>query len=467
MDKKVFGPLVLVLLIFGSLASMAIVELTKQEPEEPGNGPGPTPPETPVDTTQIAFYAEDVDANITEFMELHPIHGYTDETNLAELVQALQGLESVSRIIGPRYLEPEPGKERFMPLDAEIVPAKDSNAWEFLEEAEAKGVLSEITAFRKAVVKIPVSVPLKSLSPDLNLSRDQNFEEPFVVSIVTLDSLVGDNLKIRLYLKMAGTQLLRETIEGEIMENLSSAPQFHQASLETEISRLEESLGFEARIAWNGFEGAALAGRLEELPGVDAAEAELFGTGNAFTISLSRQGIEDINSLERDLNAEISAVDGVSIVFPSHDENTLELRITFDTSKDYATIRTLVGQAVESLLPDAVLEFTHPSANLQGSVSFPADQNTQMLALKSGSIFAEYGIESIPWRNAYFEAESLVDGATEEEFPLSEENREFPVRALAGAGLGDKMALQIVFYTIRGEVVSGGVQVQSAIPVAE
>lgn len=247
MEKKVLGPLLLVILIVGSMISWGILELKKQQEEQPLTPEQPTEP-TPENFPQIAFYADDVDANIHELAALYPIYGFTNETNLMNVAQSIQSLESVERVFSPEFYDPVPEKERFMPFYAEIVPTRDSNIERVMEEIESEGILTELEAYRKAVVKIPQKLTLYSLQRDLNISRDHNFEEPFAICTVTTDSMVGDRLKIRLILSMRGDQVLRETMEAYMKENLSAMPQIHQAMVAEKISSIDRMLGFERSV---------------------------------------------------------------------------------------------------------------------------------------------------------------------------------------------------------------------------
>ncbi|MCX6802771.1 MAG: hypothetical protein NT067_06695 [Candidatus Diapherotrites archaeon] len=445
MDKKAIGSIALVALILGSTIGWGILELQSNQTQDNGGDTAvePTPEEKPT----IYFVAENLDANIFELSSVYPMKGYTDETNLARVLQALNALDSVDRLVTAEFQNPEPAKERFMPLYAEVVPAKDYNIEAVVEEIESKGVLSDLAVSRKAVVKIPVLVSMKSAQADLNLSKDVNFEEPFAGAIVSVDSAAGDELAVTLSLAMKGDEILKETVIAYMSENFSASPVNRLSETSAKIARLDGFLGFEKTIKYNGFDETAFKASLDGLQGVQKTEVLLGGISNSFALEINAEGT-DLNALEQDINSAFSGIGGITKVAFTESGGALNARITYNAESGYPVIRPLAVSGAEKILAGKDYNFVDPTADLN-CVLFLSDGSPSETALAARAAAALYGIDANFWQQAFFDANSLTDFQTGEEFVFPAGISQLPVRVAPGSELGQDLNLQILFQTTR------------------
>ncbi len=458
MEKRVFGSLLMIVLIFGSMAGYAILYFLEGGEGTEAPFPSPTPPWAGEDKSKVFYFAENVDANIVELTEKYPLQGYTSETNLAVISQELQRLEGIDRVLSARFFNPAEEREEFMLFSAEIIPSLDSNIESVLHALKTRGLLSEPNAGRKVVVKVPPRVSLKSVDRDLNISRDYNFEEPFAVVIASTGARVGDRLKINLYLELAGSELLRETLQGDLVKNISAERTLHLAEFTSGIKGVENSLGFEEQFYYSGFDVNSLKGALESIKGVQGADASLSAAGNSFTASFL-PGEKDLNSFKEDINSALGSVSGVSGISFSFDGNSgvLKASALFEEEQGFAAVKP----AAESALQDLNSEFalTGPTAFISGSLAF-SDANAVKIAETATETLQSYGVEASVWQDAVFETGSFVEADTNKEFFFPDGNREFLIRVEPGTKPGTLKEMQAFFYTVRGEVLEGGVTIR-------
>ena len=451
MEKKLVGPLVLIILIVGSIAVPWVTHVLKPNSNGPAPGETPKPVETPVNHTKIAFFAQGLDANIHELSEVYPLRGYTDKTNFAGMVQSIQRLESVSRVLNPKFGNPEKGRKRFMPFSAEIVPARDSNIEEVKRELEEKSILTDVVAFRKAIVKLPVHIKVKSLKQDLNISRDVNLEEPFASCIVLPDAKEGDHLKITLYLQMAGQEVVKETLQGSMEQDLSTQPKYHEAELEAVISRVKNSLGFEGWIPYTGFDENQVKRDLADINGVESADFKLVLRGNSFGVNVALSG-KDANKLKEDLNTTLLGVNGVKKVSFSLDKNRLSVHASFEQGK-YAQLRPNALKALGSVLADHNFELVDPTASASGSVVFSDLNSSREVAIKSSAVLLNHSIRIKLWQDAFFDVNVLP--TSDGNFTVPPEQQEMPLRATPGTKPGNSVKVKVYFATVRGNFAVG------------
>jgi hypothetical protein len=445
MDKKTIGSLVLVILILGATVSY-LVPSQSSDGQQGAGGDVPVGP-TPVEEPTIYFVAENVDANVFELSSLYPMKGYTNETNLATVLEALNSLDSIDRLAVAEFQNPEPSKERFMPLYAEVIPAKDYNIGAVVAEIRSKGILSDLAVSRKAVVKIPVLVSMKSAQADLNLSKDVNFEEPFAGAIVSIDSMVGDELKVSLSLAMKGDVISRETMQAYMSDNLSIYPVRRLAETSAKIARLDDFLGFENTIKYNGFDLNALKASLEGIGGIQKTELSLDLIGGSFALDINAAGT-DLNALKQDINSAFSGMAGITAVAFTESEGKLNAVITYNPETGYAAIRPLALAEAEKILAGKGYSLVDPNADLNCLLFFSGALPSE-LALNAKEAVAAQGVDLNFWRQAFFDANSLTDFQTGEEFVFPEGISQLPVRVKPVSELGQDLNLQILFQTTR------------------
>jgi copper chaperone CopZ len=334
-----------------------------------------------------------------------------------------------------------------MPLYAEVIPAKDYNIGAVVEEINSKGILSDLAVSRKAVVKIPLVISMKSVQADLNLSKDVNFEEPFAGAIVSIDSMVGDELKVTLSLAMKGNVISRETMQAYMSDNLSIYPVRRLAETSAKIARLDDFLGFDNTIKYNGFDLNALKASLEGIDGIQKAEISLEQIGGSFGLDINAAGT-DINTMKLDVNSAFTALAGITKVALTESEGKLNANITYDPETGYAAIRPLALAEAEKILAGKNYAFVDPNADLN-CVLFFSGLVPSEIALNAKAAMAVQGVDLNFWRQAFFDANSLADFQTGEEFVFPEGISELPVRVKPSSEIGRDLNLQILFQTTR------------------
>jgi hypothetical protein len=334
-----------------------------------------------------------------------------------------------------------------MPLYAEVIPAKDYNIEAVVEEIKSKGILSDLQVSRKAVVKIPLRVSMKSAQADLNLSKDVNFDEPFAGAIVSIDSMVGDELMVQLSLAMKGDVISRETMQAYMSDNISIYPVRRLAETSAKIARLDDFLGFENTIKYNGFDLNALKASLEGIGGIQKTEISLEQIGGSFALDINAAGT-DINTMKLDVNSAFTALTGITGVLFTESEGKLTAEITYDTEKGYTAIRPLALAEAEKILAGNGYSFVDPSADLN-CILFFSEAVPSEIALNAKAAMAAQGVDLNFWQQAFFDANSLTDFQTGEEFVFPAGISQLPVRVKPGSEIGQDLNLQILFQTTR------------------
>ncbi|MEM0359901.1 MAG: hypothetical protein QXK06_01010 [Candidatus Diapherotrites archaeon] len=447
MDKKAIGSLVLVLLIFGSLVAMGLNYLLEHKPNDGDKPPVEEP--TPSSQPQIYYFAQDLDANVFELSQVYPLKGYTSETNLSNVTSELSSLESIDRIFAAEFQNPEPDRERFMPVYVEILLKPGKSIDDATSEISSKGILSDIVASRKAVVKVPSIVSLKSVQSDLNLSKTVTLEEPFVSAIVSTDAMSGDELKIVLYLAMKGEEIVGETMTAYMSDNISAKPRFRITQTSGKIARLDNFLGFEKKVSYNGFDPLELKAALEGINGVQKAEVLLESINSSFSIDANISG-KDLNMLKQDLNSAFNAINGITGISFTETGTLLSITLSYNLEEGYAKIMPVAVAKAEEILASKDYSLKHPTADLNCILFLSG--NPAEIARSAESVFSSFGVDGNFWQQAFFEIKTLTDKSTGEEFAFPQGISELPVRVKPGSEINTDLNLQIIFQTTRKNI---------------
>jgi len=447
MDMKVVGPIVLVLIIVGTMIAPWVSNALKVDTSEPT--PFPDVFSTPVDTTQYTFYAEMVDGNIFELADSYPLLGYTDETNIIVVQERILALGSIMRLDKPAFRDPDSSREKFMPFFAEVIPLKDRNMAAIVLELEASGILEDIEYGRTGFVKIPTVLHVRAYPDDLNIERDVNFAQPFVFAQFDADALIGDRLQLDVVFNMVGDELLKESVQAQSRVNISASPEKHTSTFETKISKLEETLGFDESVSFTGFKESEMETALLEVTGIEGIDFNMELQDSFFGL-LAAPEAEDINSLKQDLNAALSSLENVSSIFFFPDDSSINMRAGF-VEGSYAELRPVVIEAIDSVLGETDYNFEDPTARLTALIEFSGDAN--IIAFTAATKMNEFDALVPIWQDAFFRAESLKDDETGEEFALVTEDAEQKIRVRPGSTEGQSILVEVIFPTIRKEII--------------
>jgi len=448
MEKKILGPLLIAVLIFGSMLSMVVLNNNNNDvgPGGPSIEPTPTPP---VESPPVAFNARGVDANVFELNSVFPVRGFTSETNILTVENKLTSLGSVDRVLSKQFENPVEGREDFMPVLAELLLSPNIEPAE--ARAEISTVLSGLEFYRMAVVKIPVGLDAVP-EGDAN-AVSISFAEPFASCIVGSDTLVGDELTIALSFYAQGEIPIRESVRGAMEENITAKPVKKTVFSEANISGISSMFGFDGEFYYAGFDVNSVKQEIESIKNIESVELGLASVQLAFSVSADLTEGDDVNALKADLNSAFMAIDGIErVVFFEGDE--FDSRIVYNQLNGYGAVRAQAIAAAETVFEGRIFKFTDPLAELHGSIdlSNSFDLNFTETFLQVESVFSFFNVSVPIWQPAMFDVNELIDPDTGLDFNLP--TNSFPVKVSPGTLPGDLVNVEVVLSIERGEVVS-------------
>jgi len=444
------GPLLIAVLIFGSMLSLVVLNSDdNQAPQGPTEQLSDLTPSDPVETLPVEFKAQGVDANVYELSSVFPVHGYTSETNILTLENELMSLASVDRILSRQFENPVEGKADFMPVLAELLLNPSIDPLE--ARAEISTVLSDLEFFRMAVVKIPTEIGAIT-EGDANIALI-TFAEPFASCIVGSDALVGDELTIVLSFYAQDKTPIRESIRGAMEENISAKPIEKTVFSSENISAISPLFGFDGEVFYSGFSDDAMKLELERIESVESVSLNLASVQLAFSVSTALTEEDDVNALRDDLNSAFMAIDGIErVVFFEGEE--LDLRVIYSQEKGYGAVRAKAIAVTEALLDGRSYKFTDPLAELHGSIELTESQDLDFTEayLEVEEVFSLFNVSIPIWQPAMFDVNELLDPDTGIDFNLP--TNRLPLKVEPGTAIGDPVNVEIIISIERGEVAS-------------
>jgi len=454
---SVFLSILIILSVLGTT-------LTSYRPNPQNTEATPAQP-TPISQAEN-FIAKNVDANITELTTGYKIYGYTENYNIYELTEQIRGA-GFERVDAPAYRTNANAKTLFV-FDTSL--RRDENIDSLLNALEKNKILENPGAYRKAVIKIPANVRFEN--PDTNEKKDINFEEPFLVALVALDSLQGDKLKVTIYAQIQGNQLIRNTINAYEEDNLSIRPLSFKQDINAQIESIENAFNIFQSTKYAGFDDEKLKADVLELHDINDFTINLLlsSTFNA-NISLDankKNASEIVQDLNKDLNSIVSAP--ITSAKISYDENSHEARIsiTFETkpAKNYALARESVSKWLEKKGLQFEIEPVQALIDAKVSLaqSLPASKRRE-LGKKIVEIFAKHSTQIDDSRfveTGYIKANSVKRPDTNAVVNIVE-----PVRTVLAFGHepGEYVEVELNFYMQR-DVLLGADAVEKRIAYA-
>jgi hypothetical protein len=444
--RKMLFSLFMAIVIIGSILSLAINPRGKAKEQPPINA---TPP---VEPPKGRFKAEYVDANIEQLTSTYRVYGYTDNYNTYELLEQIKAIKGIKDIYNPGYRESTQSEQQKVLFVFDATLEKDYNIEAIFSALEEKGILSNVGAYRKAMVKIPTEVKLKGV--DNNVTKKVTFDTPFIVALVSLNSEPGDMLKITLFTQLQGDVPIKNTIEAFEEQNISAAPAFFEQDLNASITSLENAIMVSQETAYNGFSLDSLKADINALQDINESTVTMHFLSDKFTVKIWTDS--NIESIIADLNG--FKEEPIKKVEPSKklDENTIVFEVNFDSgsAENYVNAK----QTLASMLESKGVSFEIGDANAFLDVKITTARSMQgeeakAMAKKIADVFANYGVrlsDSSFTQEATLDINSVTRPDTGASIPVKE-----PVaaRLMLGHAVGDVVEVKVSFYAMRNELI--------------
>ncbi|MCD6479103.1 MAG: hypothetical protein J7L44_04440 [Candidatus Diapherotrites archaeon] len=443
--RKMLFSVFMAIVIIGSILSLAINPKGRAREEPQANA---TPPVEPPKGT---FKAENVDANIEQLTSSYRIYGYTENYNTYELLEQIKAIKGIKGIYNPAYRESKQLEQKVLfVFDATL--EEDYNIEAVFDALEEKGILSDVGAYRKAMVKIPPEIELKGI--DNNATKKVKFDTPFIVALVGLNSKPGDMLKITLFAQLQGNVPIKNAIEAFEEQNISAMPAFFEQDINASIESLKNTILVSQEIAYNGFSLDSLKADLNALKDINDSTVTVHFLSDRFMVRVWADSNTD--SLLADLNDfKEKPIEKIELS-KRLDKNAVLLEVSFDSSsaENYAGAKQTLASMLES--KGVSFEIGDANAFLNARITLARSvhgKDAETIAEKIATVFANYGVllsESSFAQEAALDINSVTRPDTGASIPVKE-----PVaaRLTLGHNVGDVVEAKVSFYAMRNELV--------------
>ncbi|MCX8189811.1 MAG: hypothetical protein N3F05_01115 [Candidatus Diapherotrites archaeon] len=446
--RKTMLSIILGLIIVFSVLSMVFRNGPKQENDQNNQTPTPVP-------KAKGFHAEDINGLVTELTSTYVVFGYTDNYNMQELVRQIRsaGFDNVSN---PNY-RTDLGKEKAA-FVFHTALKKDANLEVLIEKLKSDKILSDISYYRQAIVKIPAKITLKEI--DSNNSKDINLEEPFIPAIVSNETMSGDSIKVNFYAQVQGSAIVKGTIQAFEQLNISSQPYIFVADTNAIIEKIEASFLAVHTLSYMALNSKEIENEIKAISDVNDALLQTSVVDPLkFKIDLSSMESKDIDKTLSDINSDSNSLisEHIKKASMSYDQNKkiLTLSIEFkDSEESYKEAKSKFSELLKSKSLNYALEDANLSIELQVILKdYLASDKRVNIKDKIKEIFLKRGID-IP--DAKFTEEgillmsSIKKPGTDENIAINE-----PVRVMLafGRNVGDYVDVKLTVYAQRGKAL--------------
>ncbi len=280
MDKAQTMALIVAILMVASIVGYSVIYSGPQI-EKPTNT---TPPTT--NPVQLAMQASNVPATVVLILPKISFVASTEQSNINVLDSAIMEIEGVRGVASRYSMGEETQLGTGLIYIAEVQLLEQTDPALVLEKLDQISELKTIAGFPYALIEIPKSIEFTHA--DLNLSKIYDLERNEAQVIISVGTLVGDEIVVSLEANFLGNDVLEMNAYEE--ENPALESMDGIAVFEAEISSLESSLELEIRHNYS---------TLLEL---DAIESEINGIEGATGLELSKQFIDAKIMLALDTN---------------------------------------------------------------------------------------------------------------------------------------------------------------------
>lgn len=419
-----------------------------------GNDNNIKPTPTPVLQAK-GFYAEDINGLVTELTSTYVIFGYTNNYNMQELIGQIKaaGFDSVS---SPNYRTDLGQENAAFVFNTNL--KKDANLEALIEKLENSKILTNVSAYRQAIVKIPTKVTLKE--SDSNTTKDINLEEPFIPVIVSTETMKGDSLKISFYAQVQGNNIVKGTVQAFEQVNLSSQPYIFFADVNAKIEKIEASFVASHLLNYKALSEEEIENDIKAIEDINDAVVQIsVREPIKFKVDLSGIATEDLNKTLQDINSAVLGVVSESIekASVSYDANKKIATVSVEfkySEESYRDAKSKISELLESMSLNYALEDAKISIEVQALLSGYLDAEKRIKIRDSiKEIFLRKGVE-IPNEKFTEEGTLLISSVskpgTEETIAVSE-----PVRVMLAFGhsIGDYVEVRLTVYAQRSKAL--------------
>ncbi|HNV00847.1 MAG TPA: hypothetical protein PKK60_00265 [archaeon] len=312
---------------------------------------------------------------------------------------------------------------------AEIYLKKGSDPSIVSNDVLAIDLFSQNPEDGQIVKYVTVGAPttVKLSNPDLNISRDYNFESTTVSALVSLDTLPGDSISVSGTIKLigkaiSGLELIEET-------NLTNSPAQYTIKQKLNLSELEEDVMFEGEREINTYLNEE---ELKKEINLIDKNADIFVYSFNKTIT-----IDSNNEISEDLLTKLENIDGVNSITSEDNKNII---IDFNielVSEVYQKIKSLIE------LEDFSNTITLPKETVYGTTIISKSNDVQELLLQKG--FSPMFVQSA---NFFLEKVTITELNKEFDF-----NSTFPARIKTNHKIGEEVELTLTISIQREKIV--------------
>lgn len=432
--RNAFIVLVLILIMVGS--SIGFVLLQESGKNKDTGNDASAEPEAP---TLINFSAEGIDATVVTVFNGLTVYAYTDY-ELKQADDAIYSVEGV-RKVGSSW---SPGGENGLGTPIYTAQVYFENGYTLSgisEKIRALPAFSYAEIIGQGIVEVPQTIRIRN--NDLNIEKNQTLSDAMVNAQISGVTQEGDRIKVAINLALAG---LKETnVTAMETENPSAAPKQHSLKGVYEISSFEPELSVSGKLGISkasGIDAVSLARDINSLENISDAATSLSEFPPNFTVSLDG----NYTGFENDLNSALSGIPGITGVLIEGNS----VKIGYDVNSDFAAIRLAVENALTSKSLNS-FSITEPSKNLSGKILLTRGSDyTAASKGISGFLEGKSFFEVKLVQKAIFLADSLTDADINISYSVKDGN--FTGEIKAGRLVGDKIPLNITYFTVRDKV---------------
>jgi len=431
------------IVIIGSILSLAV--------NPKGRSKQPVDQNEPANLPLVQFEGHNIDANIEQLTSTYRIYGHTTNYNPSELLARINRVAGIDSVYSPsaRYVRDKQNPNKtFFVFDATI--KKDYNIYSVLSSLEKQKILSDVGAYRKAMVKIPVKVKLKRL--DANITKTVTLDNPFITAVVNLNAEPKDVLKITLYVQLKGNAPVKNTIEAYQEKNISLTPAYISLDLNAPIVALISTVTASKAIAYDGFDVNALRAKLHSFKDVNKVTAELSLQSNRFSVNILDSNLP-LSAIVNDLNKFKKK----PITKIKRDQNIIVVSFNASSAENYVKAK----RTVTSLLQQKGVKFKASDVNalFNTKITFNDTVQAKDLLPHVKDIVAALKKYSVPLAVSDFAQSGYLDinYVTRRDIGIKIPIKK-PVSARLNLGhnVGDIVHANVAFYAVRGNILNIG-----------
>lgn len=424
-------------------------------------------PASPQDSAQqpapviLNFEAEEVPVTVTNILPVLRLTAFTDEANILNIERELISLDGVLSLEISRF-ETSVESRQLVYVAEVVLENEEIDQIQMVETIEQQTSLQDVFAVKKALLRLPSTVRLHNA--DLDLEKVLTFRQPFSEGLISLDSLMGDALKVHLIVSLQGEELVGVPYSYET-ENVSDATLQFSDEATVEVVSLTPSLVFAGKFDYNGFSFSDLNQQI--LSGVSDNNFVYFDRDTFvpdLNVLIDLETLEglgfDPDTFREDLVDFTSALEGVFTTRSTEDsdEGVIRLAVVLSTTHQYPEFVSEMTEFLsdQGFVKNETFAFQTKQMYMEGEVTIESLDSLQESAEELANVLLANGVILRIDNVAMVSLKEPLTVNSEEEMavPQFEYSEEFPALILPEhAMVGEEVELTVTFFVKRGEVI--------------